>query len=421
MTGSGQARGRRYDHGMGVPAFLHPFSVPAKPADQFVSIVRGRGARVWDDEGREYVDAMASLWYANIGYGNERMADTLADVARELGTYQTFTSWSNPYADRLAERIADLTDYVRPRVFFCSSGSEGVESAMKMARAAQVLAGHPERTLIVSRERAYHGVAYGGTSLSGLPPNQEGFGPFLENVVNVDADDLDKLEVVLEERRGEVAAIITEPVQGVGGVRPPEPGYLAGLRELCDRHGAFLIFDEVITGFGRLGTWFAAQHFDVEPDLTAFAKAVTSGYVPLGGVVVGDRVREILESDSEFVLRHGFTYSGHPLACAAGLTNLDIIEGDGLLGNVPRIADAFESGLGPLVDAGLVAEVRGAGGMWAIGTTSDRPETDIVPRLLEHGVIARSLPGTVTFCPPLVITDEELDRVIGSVRDAVES
>lgn len=404
---------------MSIPAFLHPFSTPAKPADGFVTIVRGRGARVWDDSGREYVDAMASLWYANIGYGDERMADAIAEAVRELGTYQSFTMWSNPYADRLAERIAGLTDHERPRVFFCSSGSEGVESAMKIARSAHALAGHPERTLVVSRERAYHGVAYGGTSLSGLPPNREGFGPFVDDVVNVDPDDLGKLEAVLDERRGEVAAVITEPVQGVGGVRPPKDGYLEGLRALCDRHGAFLIFDEVITGFGRLGTWFASQHYGVEPDLTVFAKAVTSGYVPLGGVIVGDTVREILESDDEFVLRHGFTYSGHPVACAAGVANIDIMEREGLLGSVPRIASAFREGLSPLVDAGLVAEVRGAGGMWAIGTTPDHPDTAIVPGLLDRGVIARSLPETVTFCPPLVITDEELEQVVGAVADTL--
>lgn len=406
---------------MATPSFLHPFSRPAAAPEDFISIVRGSGARVWDADGREYIDAMASLWYANIGYGDERMADAMTDVVREFGTYQTFTTWSNPYADALAERIASLSEHDHPRVFFCSSGSEAIDSAMKIARAAHALAGHPERTMVISRERAYHGVAYGGTSLSGLPPNQEGFGPFVENVANVDADDLDKLEVALEERRGEIAAVITEPVQGVGGVRPPEPGYLAGLRELCDRYGAFLIFDEVITGFGRLGAWFGSQYFGVKPDLSAFAKAVTSGYVPLGGVVLGDRVRAILESDDEFVFRHGFTYSGHPVACAAGLANLDILESEDLLGRVPAIADAFESGFTPLVDKGLIAEVRGVGGMWAIGTTPERPESAIVPALLDRGVIARSLPETVTFCPPLVITDEELERVVDAVGEAARS
>ena len=409
----------RYDPGMPTPTFLHPFSVPAKPADAFVSIVRGSGARVWDSDGNEYVDAMAALWYANIGYGDSRMAVAIGDAASNLGSYQSFTSWTNPYADRLADHVASLTDHDRPRVFFCSSGSEAVESAMKIARVTQALAGHPERTVVISRERAYHGVAYGGTSLSGLPPNQEGFGPFVDNVLNVDADDLDKLEVAMAERRGEVAAVITEPVQGVGGVRPPEPGYLAGLRDLCDRHGALLIFDEVITGFGRLGTWFGSQRFGVTPDLTAFAKAITSGYVPLGGVIVGDAVRATLESDEEFVFRHGFTYSGHAVACAAGIENLDIIESDGLLGEVPRIASAFTDGFGPLVSAGVVAELRGVGGMWALGTTPERPETMIVPALLERGVIARSLPGAVTFCPPLVITDEELDRVVAAVTDVL--
>jgi adenosylmethionine-8-amino-7-oxononanoate aminotransferase len=404
---------------MTIPSFLHPFSVPSKPADQFVSIVRGSGARVWDADGNEYIDAMAALWYANIGYGRSDMADVLAAAARELGTYQNFSTWTTPAADALAERIASLTDHDRARIFFTSSGSEAVESAMKIARIAQSQAGHPERTVVISRERGYHGVAYGGTSLSGLPANQEGFGPFVENVINVDPDDLSKMEAVLEERRGEVAAIITEPVQGVGGVRPPEPGYLEGLRSLCDRHGAFLIFDEVITGFGRLGAWFAHQHFGVVPDLTSFAKAVTSGYVPLGGVIIGDAVRSVLEADPEFVLRHGFTYSGHPIACAAGLENIDIIEREGLIDRVPVIAEAFSAGLSSLVGTAHVDEVRGRGGMWALGLAAGTSEADVVAGLLDNGVIARSLPGTVTFCPPLVITDDELERVVDVVRSVV--
>ncbi len=401
------------------PSFLHPFAVPSKGPDFYRPIVRGEGARVWDAGGREYIDAMASLWYANIGYGNAEMADAIASQVRELGTYQTFGAWTNRPADDLAVRIAELSIHERPRVFFCSSGSEAVESAMKIARSAQALAGSPERTIVISRERGYHGVAYGGTSLSGLPPNQAGFGPFVGDVVNVDPDDLSKLAAAMEEHRGEVAAVITEPVQGVGGVRPPSPGYLEGLRELCDRHGAFLIFDEVITGFGRLGTWFASQYFDVTPDLTTFAKAVSSGYIPLGGVIVGDHVRSILESDDEFILRHGFTYSGHPTACAAGLTNLAIMERDRLLERVPAIAEKLGGGLRRLSSSPNVAEVRGIGGMWAIELASMRTEAEVVAAILDRGVITRALPGTVTFCPPLVISDEELDTVVDVVGEVL--
>lgn len=374
---------------------------------------------MWDSAGNEYIDAMAALWYANVGYGRADMADAIAEAASSLGTYQTFTTWTNPYVDGLANRIADLSEHDRPRIFFCSSGSEAVESAMKIARSAQALGGHPERTVVVSRERAYHGVGYGGTALSGLPPNQVGFGPFVGNVVNVDADDLAKMEATLNEHEGEIAAVITEAVQGVGGVRPPRDGYLEGLRELCDRHGAFLIFDEVITGFGRLGEWFASQHYDVRPDLQTFAKAVTSGYIPLGGVIVGDAVREVLESDDSFLLRHGFTYSGHPTACAAGLANLDIMESESLMDRVPVIAEAFGSGFGPLVEAGRVKEVRGVGGMWAIELEDEGDEVPVVAAMLDAGVIARSLPATVTFCPPLVITDTQLERVVAVVGDAI--
>ena len=404
---------------MTIPSFLHPFAPPTKTKADFVSIVRGDGARVWDSHGKEYIDAMASLWYANVGYGRADMAEAIAAATTELGTYQTLTRWSNPYADSLAERIADLVDHDRARVFFCSSGSEAVDSAMKIARTGQALDGHPERTVVISRQRGYHGVAYGGTSASGLPPNQAGFGPFVGNVVNVDADDLDKMAVAFEEHRGEVAAVITEPVQGVGGVRPPMDGYLEGLRDLCDKHGAYLIFDEVITGFGRLGTWFASQHYGVVPDLRTFAKAVTSGYVPLGGVVIGDHVRAVLESDETFVLRHGFTYSGHPLACAAGLQNLEIIEREGLMQRASGIAQALGEGFAPLVESGAVASMRGVGGMWALELHEEGQEGPVVAAMLEEGVIARSLPSTVTFCPPLVITDAELERVVEVTARAV--
>lgn len=408
-----------YDARVTTPTQLHPFASPSKSAHEFLEIASGDGATVTDADGNTYIDAMASLWYANVGYGRTQIADAVASQAATIAGFHTFSSFTNAPADALADRIADLSPYEQPRVFFCCSGSEAVESAMKIARVAQAQAGHPERTVIISRERAYHGVAYGGTSASGLPPNQVSFGPFLGDVINVDPDDLGKMESVLNEHRGEVAAVITEPVQGAGGVFPPEPGYLEGLRELCDRFGAYLIFDEVITGFGRLGTWFASQRFGVTPDLTTFAKAVSSGYQPLGGVVVGDAVRGVLEADPEFVFRHGFTYSGHPAACAAGLVNIDIIESEGLLGRVRGIEDRLGGGLVALAERGLVADVRGIGGMWAIALPQGVAESDVFAGLLRRGVIARSLPGIITFCPPLVITDDQIDTVLDALADVL--
>jgi putrescine aminotransferase len=404
---------------MSTPTFLHPFASPARDREAYVSIARGEGSLVWDTEGTEYIDAMASLWYANIGYGRKEMAEAIGDQAGKLGGFHTFTSWTNPQADALADRISRLSPYNEARVFFCSSGSEAVESVMKLARAAQTQAGHPERTMIVSRERGYHGVGYGGTSVSGLPPNQSAFGPFVGDVVTVDADDLSKMAAVLEEHRGEVAAVITEPVQGAAGVWPPADGYLQGLRDLCDAHGAYLIFDEVITGFGRLGSWFAAEHFDVTPDLITFAKAVTSGYVPLGGVIISDAVRASIEADPEFILRHGFTYSGHPVACRAGLVNIDIMEREHLLDRVPSIATTLSHRLGSLLDSGAVADVRGIGAMWAVGMQPGVAEAEVFQKMLGLGVIARSVPGAITLCPPLVITDDQLNTVIDVLEQSL--
>ena len=304
--------------------FLHPFAKPSR--EQFITIARGKGALLWDADGHELIDGMASLWYCAIGHGRQEMADAIAAQAGTLAAYSCFDPFTNAPADELAEKLRTIAPMPEARVFFTSSGSEAVDTAMKLARAAQIQSGHPEQTLIISRTRGYHGVAYGGTSAQGIAPNREGFGPLLPDVVQVPADDLEALATLMAERGNEVAAVIAEPIQGAGGVFPPTEGYLAGLRRLCDQHGAFLILDEVITGYGRLGTWFAAHHYGIRPDLVTFAKAITSGYIPLGGVFVGPAVRAGLEADPDFFLRHGFTYSGHPTACAAALKNLEIIE-----------------------------------------------------------------------------------------------
>ncbi len=271
---------------MTTPAFLHPFARPARPADQYVTMVGGAGAEVWDRDGRRYVDGMASLWYCNAGYGRVEIADAAHAQMVALAAFSCFEPFTNEPADELAELIATIAPVPDSRVFFTSSGSEAVDSAIKLARIAQVRAGHPERTVIISRDRAYHGVTYGGLSAQGLPLNKEGFGPLVEGVINLPADDIEAVAAYLAEHGDGVAAILTEPVQGAGGVYPPPEGYLAGLRRLADQHGCYLIFDEVICGFGRLGRWFGGEHFGVQADLTTFAKAVTSGYVPLGGVVV---------------------------------------------------------------------------------------------------------------------------------------
>jgi adenosylmethionine-8-amino-7-oxononanoate aminotransferase len=267
------------------PAFLHPFASPARA--QFISIVRGDGALLWDADGVEYVDAMASLWYCAVGHGRVEIAEAVSRQIGEVAAYSCFEPFTNLPADQLAEQVVALTPMPSARVFFCDSGSEAVDTAMKLARLTHSLGGYPERTLVISRERGYHGTNYGGTSAQGIPANRDGWGPLVPDVVQTPGDDVEALAVLMAERSEQVAAVLVEPVQGAGGVYPPTAGYLAELRRLCDRHGALLIFDEVITGFGRLGTWFAAEHYGVVPDLTTFAKAITSGYQPLGGVLVG--------------------------------------------------------------------------------------------------------------------------------------
>jgi putrescine---pyruvate transaminase len=403
---------------MSPPAFLHPFSKPA--SERFVTIVRGRGALVWDADGHEYVDALASLWYCNIGHGRPEIAEAVADQMRRLAAFHTFELFSNEPADQLCEQVAALAPFPDARVFLTSSGSEAVDTAIKLARFGHAVSGAVERTIVISRRPSYHGVTYGGVSATGLPANQAHFGPLLPDVVQVPHDDLAATAAVFDEHPGRVAAVLAEPVIGAGGVYPPAPGYLDGLRRLCDEHGAWLILDEVICGFGRLGTWWGAQRYGVTPDLVTFAKAVTSGYQPLGGVLVGLPVREAIEADPDLVLRHGHTYSGHPVAAAAGIANLAILEGEALADRVPRIGQRLERELRALLSDGLVSDVRGDGAVWGVSMPDGVSAPVVRDGMLSRGVIARPIgETTIAFCPPLVIEDRELDRCVEALADAL--
>ena len=399
-------------------AFLHPFAKPSR--ERFPSITHGKGSLVWDHTGHEMIDAMASLWYCQIGHGRGDMADAIAGQVRQIEAYSCFDPFTNGPADELAEKIANLTPMPDARVFFTNSGSEAIDSAMKLARLTQVLDGQPERRLIISRVRGYHGTNYGGTSAQGLPLNKEGYGTLLDEVVQVAADDIEALSRLMAENSNRIAAVLTEAVQGAAGVYPPNDGYLDEARRLCDQHGALLIFDEVITGFGRLGTWFAAEHFDVVPDLTAFAKGVTSGYMPLGGVIVGRRVGEALESDRDFILRHGYTYSGHAAACAAGLKNIEILEKNKLLRAASAMGYRLERGLRAIADDGGVDHVRGVGAVFAVGLRGDQNAVQLRDAMLKAGVITRAIgTDTITYCPPLVTTDEQIDTIVDVLAEAV--
>ena len=391
-------------------AFLHPFAKPSR--ESFVRLVRGEGAKVYTADGRELIDGMASLWYCAIGHGRREMAEAVAAQMTTLEAYSAFDPFTTDPADRVSARIAALSPVRDARVFLCGSGSEAVDSAMKLARVAHVQAGHPERTVIISRNRGYHGTNYGGTSAQGIAPNKVGYGTLLEDVLQVDADDIEAMSIAMDKHKGRMAAVIAEPVQGAGGVFPATAEYLQSLRRLCDQHGAYLIFDEVITGFGRLGEWFGATHYGVTPDMITFAKAVTSGYQPLGGVVCAPSVTGPLEKDGDFLLRHGYTYSGHASVCAAALRNIEILESEGLLARAVHIGQRLGEGLGALAADGTIAGARGRGAVWAAALRPDQDAVRIRDRMLELGAITRAINDCNTFCPPLVISDGDVDRLL---------
>jgi len=403
-----------------VSDFLHPFAKPTRT--DFRTLVRGQGSVVYDNHGNQYIDAMASLWYCAVGHGRSDMAEAIARQAGTLAAYSTFDPFTNEPAEELAEKLVAIGPIPKSRIFFTSSGSESVDTAMKLARLAHVQAGHPERTLIISRQRGYHGTTYGGTSAQGIPPNREGYGPLVGDVEQVGADDIEAMATLMAQRGNTIAAVLVEPLQGAGGVFPPTEGYLESVRRLCDQHGAFLIFDEVISGFGRLGTWFAADHYKVVPDLMTFAKAVTSGYQPLGGVFVGPAVRAPLEADANFFLRTGFTYSGHPTACAAALKNIEILEREDLLARSVHIGKRLSTGLQSLADDGLIASIRGDGAVWAASHHPHRDPMVIRDKMLDLGVITRAIGADAnTFCPPLVTSDSQIDQIVDTLATVLSA
>jgi adenosylmethionine-8-amino-7-oxononanoate aminotransferase len=405
------------------PPVLHPFAGPARDAGDYIEVVRGEGSRVWDAEGRSYLDGTASLWYCAAGHGRTEIADAVAEQMRAIAAYHTFSRFTNRPARELAAMVLERGPLPDGRVHFTLGGSEAIDSALKLARATHRQAGEAGRTVLLSRTWAYHGVMYGGVSIGGLPGNRQDFGPLLPECFQVDHDSLDAMRAAVAYHGPDrIAAIVTEPVQGAGGVFPPPPGYLEGLRALADECGALLVFDEVITGFGRLGTWFGAQHFGVTPDLLCFAKAVTSGYLPLGGVIAGPRVRDALERDAAWQLRHGTTYSGHPSACAAGVANVAILDREGL----PDRARAAGTRLRAALDAVAaraegVTGVRGEGLMQAVVLESADEVLPLSEALLRRGVLGRPLPyaSALAFSPPLVVTDEEVDELAAATAGAM--
>jgi len=397
-------------------ALLHPFSPPAMPEGDFIEIVRGEGSLVFDSDGREYVDAMANLWLCQVGHGRTEIIDAVTAQMRQIEAYNTFAPFTNGPASRVAEMIAERSPHPDGRVFLGCSGSEAVDTALKIARQVQQRRGHTGRQVIVKRTNGYHGTNFGGTSAQGIAPNREGWGDLVPHFVEVPHDDLEAAASVFADQGDSIAAVLTEPLQGAGGVFPPADGYLEGLRRLCDDNGALLIFDEVICGFGRTGEWFGAQTFGVTPDLITFAKGVTSGYLPLSGVILSRSVCEELEEPG-FLLRTGYTYSGHQASCAAGIANLDIMEREGLDQRANHVGERLQEGLRALQADGLIESWRGMGAVYA--AELERDSIPVRNEILANGVIVRPIGTCLAICPPLVITDDEVGRVIDTMAAAL--
>jgi len=409
-------------------AFWHPFAaMGAVRRSEFV-VTRGEDVWIFDDAGRRYLDATASLWCVNAGHGRSEIVDAVAAQMRELATYQTFADVANRPALELTRRLAGLAPVPGAKVFLVSGGGEAIDTAAKIAREYCVRTGQPERTVLISRRHAYHGTHGFGTALGGMPANRVA-GPFVPDVVQVQWDDPAALEAEFERIGPErIAAFFAEPVIGAGGVLPPPADYVERVREICARHGVLFVADSVICGFGRLGDWFGLDRFGVEPDLITFAKGVTSGYVPLGGVVAHERVAAPFFADGAAAFRHGPTYAGHPTACAAALANLDVMEDEGLLKRADALEGSLHAAVRSLTDHPLVAEARGGtGALAAIELDPDRLAADpglpaaVARAARDRGVLVRPMISAIAVSPPLTMTDEHVDLLTDALRGGLDA
>jgi adenosylmethionine-8-amino-7-oxononanoate aminotransferase len=433
MTTSAEPGAAAADH-----LWLHFSKLPGEGGAPPVVMERGEGVWVWDDQGNRYLDGLAGLFVVQAGHGRVEIADAAGRQAAKLA-YFPLWSYAHPTAIELADRLAAMAPGDLNRVFFTTGGSEAVESAWKLARQYFLTIGQPERVKVISRETAYHGTTLGALSITGLDAIKEPFLPLLstqarhvpntQTAQRTNPDDelagADAIEaMILAEGAHTVAAVYLEPVQNAGGCLVAPPGYFQRVREICDRHGVLLVSDEVICAFGRLGDWFGASRLGYQPDMITFAKGVTSGYSPLGGVLVSDRIAEPFLTEGTSFL-HGITFAGHPVSCAVALTNLDIMEREDLPGRVLDLENELRTTLETLADLPIVAEVRGMGYFYAIeltraGADFTVDERDwlirgfLPKRVLELGLICRADDRgdpMMQVSPPLVAGPDEFDGI----------
>ncbi len=408
----------------------HPFADMALVRGSEVVIERGEGVWVFDDQGRRYLDGTAALWYSNVGHGRKEIADAIAAQLSRLEAYSIFGDLANPPALELADRLAGLAPMPDSRVFLVTGGGEAIETAVKLSRLYWQTQGKCNRVHIVSRSLAYHGSHGFGTSIGGIEPNRAGFGPLAPSTTQVRHDSVEALEQALVTLGPEnVAAFVFEPVIGAGGVLPPSPGYVEGVYEACRSLGVLVVCDSTICGFGRLGTWLGFERFGIEPDMVVFAKGVTSGYLPLGGVIVSGRVAEpFWSTPGRGAFRHGPTYSGHATCCAAALANMDILEREELIPRGRELEGDLYQALAALTEHPLVAEVRGGVGLMAAveldaGVLAGNPGAPFaLYRAIRDagGVLTRPLARGVAFSPPLTITREEISLLAEGARAGLD-
>jgi putrescine aminotransferase len=406
-------------------SFWNPMTNMGAFRERGVTIVRGEGSTVWDDAGNALIDVSAALWYCNVGYGREELADAAAAQMRELASYKTYDGFTSPPSEQLAARVASIVPFDGAKVFFTSGGGESVDTAAKLSRAYWAAVGKPDKHVAISRQFAYHGSNAYGTSLGGMAALTDVYGRLVSEVEQVPWDDAEALAETIDRVGAErVAAFFAEPVIGAGGVLIPPGGYLDRVQEICREREVLLVLDEVITGFGRTGEWFAAGRYGLSPDLITVAKGITSGYIPLGGVIASARVAEpFWTAGTENVFRHGFTYAGHATACAVGLANLDVIERERLVQRVRGLETVLADALRPLADHPAVSDVRAGVGLLAAVELADPSKLQaVIDAAYERGVLVRGIRGlALQISPPFVITDDEIAtfaRVIGESLDA---
>lgn len=427
--------------------FIHPTSSIGQQQEQGAKVImeKGDGVYLTDINGNAYIDAMSSLWNVNVGHGRTELAEAAASQMGKLAFSSAFSTFSHEPAIRLAEKIASISPKGLNAVFLTSGGSESNDSAIKLVRHYWKILDKPDRRKVISLKRGYHGVAAASTSATGIPEFWDMAGHMMTDFTHAKSpyeigteQAINSLRQVIEENGAEtIAAFLVEPIQGAGGVLVPPTDYFKEVRKVCDEYDILFIADEVITGFGRTGKMFGMENWGVIPDMMTIAKGITSGYIPLGGVVISDAIHNVLKEKSKGTLFHGFTYSGHPVAASVALKNIGIIEQESLVENSKKMGEVLLNGFQAMKkELDIVGDVRTMGLLGAVELvqnpeTNERftPDMQVAPKVIEalhqRGVICRAVTydstDIICFSPPLVINETQINTIVERLHDAVKS